>query len=529
MSSGRWPQRMGVNVVLSDVPRGGSPSRRRSRCPAPGGRRARRDPRGTGACARAERSGGAGDARGQAAGDRPDSYGKEISDPPPLGLVTQIVPLDYVRAEEAVQLLTKSRSKTRAHRGRAAIERGARSRTAASTSRGISICIRPVDVKTGGEAGLSTYVYAAQARERRRAGDDTLGQVFGATWRAAAPRQRVQALEGKGLSSCAREHAAARECNRCSQRLASDAGATTPHRVERSGAGGFGADGGFAEVRARRRHDDRARIRRRTALVIRTAPPNFSVLQETIDRLDVRPPQVLLEVLIAGDQPRQEHVVRDQLATRTRTRDLQRRQHARRARRLRCPELLGDSALTSLGGLGMRVVSLAPSTCAALLQAVAAHTNVRVLSAPRVLALNNEQARILVGSEVPFTSATHQRHHVIGRSGRRSIAMSARNSRSCRPMNNDGYVTLRLLQEVSELSTSTVAAAQNAPIITTREAETSAIVKSGRHGRDRRTDRRTAERHRERHPDPQGHSADRWRCSRARARSTSARASSRFS
>src|SRR5438874_12163571 len=31
------------------------------------------------------------------------------------------------------------------------------------------------------------------------------------------------------------------------------------------------------------------------SLVIRTAPPNFSVLQETIEQLDVRPPQVLLE------------------------------------------------------------------------------------------------------------------------------------------------------------------------------------------------------------------------------------------
>ena len=47
------------------------------------------------------------------------------------------------------------------------------------------------------------------------------------------------------------------------------------------------------------------------------------------------------------------------------------------------------------------------------------------------------------------------------------------------PIYKDGYVTFRILQEVSELSTSTVAAAQNAPIITTREAETSAIVKTG--------------------------------------------------
>jgi general secretion pathway protein D len=46
-------------------------------------------------------------------------------------------------------------------------------------------------------------------------------------------------------------------------------------------------------------------------------------------------------------------------------------------------------------------------------------------------------------------------------------------------VNSDGYVTFRVLQEVSALSEQTIAAAQNAPIITTREAETSAIVKNG--------------------------------------------------
>ena len=37
----------------------------------------------------------------------PIHTGKEISNPPPLGLITQLVPLDYVRADEAVQLLAK--------------------------------------------------------------------------------------------------------------------------------------------------------------------------------------------------------------------------------------------------------------------------------------------------------------------------------------------------------------------------------------------------------------------------------------
>jgi general secretion pathway protein D len=115
----------------------------------------------------------------------------------------------------------------------------------------------------------------------------------------------------------------------------------------------------------------------------------------------------------------------------------------------------------------------------ALLQAVAVHNNLRVLSAPRVLALNNEQARILVGSEVPFTSAT-----ISGITSSVDQVVDYRDVGTqltvLPQVNTDGYVTLRLLQEVSELSTTTLAAAQNAPIITTREAETSAIVKSGR-------------------------------------------------
>jgi general secretion pathway protein D len=46
-------------------------------------------------------------------------------------------------------------------------------------------------------------------------------------------------------------------------------------------------------------------------------------------------------------------------------------------------------------------------------------------------------------------------------------------------INQDGYVSVRLLQEVSALTNQTLEAALNAPIITVREAETSAIVRDG--------------------------------------------------
>jgi general secretion pathway protein D len=142
------------------------------------------------------------------------------------------------------------------------------------------------------------------------------------------------------------------------------------------------------------------------------------------------------------------------------------------------PQNFSDSQLENLQGLGVRLVRLASMDVRAIIKAVAAKTNVRVLSTPRILALNNEQARILVGSAVPFTSST-----LTGLNALVNQVVQFRNVGTqltvIPTVNNDGYVTFRLLQEVSALSAQTIAAAQNAPIITTREAETSAIVKSG--------------------------------------------------
>ena len=398
----------------------------------------------------------------------PIHTGKEISNPPPLGLITQLVPLDYVRADEAVQLLAKVQSKT------ARIEVVPRSNAVLITDRGVNVAryldvLRPIDVKTAGEAGLSTFVVPLKHASAVELAT-TLGQLFGATVASAAPRQRVQALEGKGLSSnlgAFRQQ----ETQSVQQRLSTPAGeVAAPPPADTGRGGGFsnsGLVGGTMIV------PDQAT----NALVIRTAPPNFSILQETIDRLDIRPPQVLLEVLIAeiNLDKSTAYGVNWQLYS-----------HAGLPGDSTRGVLGGfggqnfsDSAVSTLGGLGIRIVSLASLDVRSILQAIASHTNVRVVSAPRVLALNNEQARILVGSEVPFTSAT-----ISGITSSVDQVVEYRDVGTqltvLPTVNNDGYVTLRLLQEVSELSTATVAAAQNSPIITTREAETSAIVKTGR-------------------------------------------------
>src|SRR5215469_7831955 len=155
----------------------------------------------------------------------PIHTGKDLPSPVPLGLITQIVPLDFVRADEVVQLLAKVQSKM------ARIEVVPRSNAVLITDRGVNVAryldlIRPVDVKTAGEAGLSTYVYSlkhASAVELAQ----TLGQVFGATVAQVQPRQRVQALEGKGLSGSLGGFQQ-RTNQSVQQRLATDVTSTAP-------------------------------------------------------------------------------------------------------------------------------------------------------------------------------------------------------------------------------------------------------------------------------------------------------------
>jgi general secretion pathway protein D len=399
----------------------------------------------------------------------PLRVGKTFPDPAPLGLVTQIVPLDYMRADEAVSLLHDVADKL------ARIEVVPRSNAILVTDRGVNVAryldlIRQVDVKTGGEAGLSTYVYPLKHANAAELAS-TLGQVFGATVATPAPRARVQALEGRGLSSSL-QGLQARELESVQQRTqipletmpAAPAQADTTQPAGRLPAGAL--VGGTTIV------PDQST----NSLVIRTAPPNFSVLQGTIEQLDVRPAQVLLEVLIAEvnlDKSTQFGINWNLFSQK----GFGGSDSTRGILGGVGPQA-GDSLLSSLAGAGVRLVTMGTINVRAVLQALAARTNVRVLSAPRVLALNNEKARILVGSQVPFTSASLTSLNAVvdqvvqyQNVGTQLTVLPT--------VNNDGYVTFRILQEVSELSTSTVAAAQNSPIITTREAETSAIVKTG--------------------------------------------------
>jgi general secretion pathway protein D len=112
------------------------------------------------------------------------------------------------------------------------------------------------------------------------------------------------------------------------------------------------------------------------------------------------------------------------------------------------------------------------------LAALSTRGSVKIVSRPVILAQNNQEARILIGSERPFVQVSRSlptdaavRDQVIQY---RDVGTKLTITPT---INDDGYVNLQVLQEVS---TATAETQFGAPIISTREASTYLFIKNGR-------------------------------------------------
>lgn len=372
-------------------------------------------------------------------------FGTDFPDPPPLGLVTQLVPLQSMQADEGAAALRPIASPS------ARIEPIARSNALLITDRGIHVArylelLRQLDQRPQGEAGLRTYVVPLKYA---LAGDlaESLGRLYGIAVAAGNGRS----FDDLGLSR-ALEGYRQREAD--AFRLRAGMTPTVAGDSTRGDSAPPGALVGQTTLVASAPTN---------ALIIRTAPPNFPLLRETIQALDVRPAQVLFEVTVAeitlgrGDEYGidWEHVGG---STRTAMGD----------------PVAADSAMPS--GLLLRFVSLRNADIRAVLRAIASRSKVRVLSTPELLAMNNREARVLVGSRVPFVASTRLGNDV---AVDRSVQYENVGTQLTLipTINDDDYVSVRILQEVSSLTSRTVAAALDAPVIATREAATRAVIR----------------------------------------------------
>jgi general secretion pathway protein D len=382
--------------------------------------------------------------------------GFDMPSPPPIGLISQLVPLSAIRADEAVDALKRI-----APAG-ARIEAVERNNAVLIVDRGTNVVrylelLRRLDERPQGESGLATYVVPLKFADADEMAA-SLGRLFG----IAVSSSRSGSLSDRSLSSTLGQFRM-REMEAFQTRREAlpqayvqpqpTARDTTPQTASQAPGQLVGRTTIVPSVPT-------------NSLIIRTAPPNFPLLRETIQALDTRPPQVLLEVAVAeitlgrGEEFGVDWVTKGGSTT----------------ARLGNPD--AADSVNPLGDFLVKVVSLERVDVRALLRALASRSDVKVLSTPQVLAVNNREARILVGNKVPFVASTRLGNDIaIDRTiqyqdvGTNLIIVPT--------INSEDYVSVEVLQEVSTLTTQTIQAALNAPIISTREAATHAIIRNG--------------------------------------------------
>jgi general secretion pathway protein D len=201
------------------------------------------------------------------------------------------------------------------------------------------------------------------------------------------------------------------------------------------------------------------------ALLIRAAAHDAELLRQAIGELDLRPLQVLIEVVIV---------------------------EARRDRQLGFgtdlslpPNGIGTSNTTiegtqTGGGLGdfvLRVMNIGHGDLDAVLRAGASRGDVQILSRPVILAANNHEARINVGSQRPFVQVSRSLPTETATRDQVVQYKDVGTRLTVRPtISADGYVTLEVSQEVNAATSET---AFDAPVISTREASTQVLVRDG--------------------------------------------------
>lgn len=201
------------------------------------------------------------------------------------------------------------------------------------------------------------------------------------------------------------------------------------------------------------------------SLLVRASPTDFDVLKQAVDQLDIRPLQVLIEVLIVEAQHNRNFSLGASLLVPPQSID-----HGKGTAG-------GSTAGVSLGDFVLQLLNVGHAKIDATLTAAASRGDVRILSRPVLLASNNTEAHILVGSQQPFVQVSRSLPTETPTRDQVVQYEPVGTKLTVRPtINEDGYVSLLIQQEVSSATDQTEF---DAPVISTREASTQVLVKDG--------------------------------------------------
>lgn len=204
------------------------------------------------------------------------------------------------------------------------------------------------------------------------------------------------------------------------------------------------------------------------SLLVRASRRDFELIEAAIAQLDVRPLQVLIEVLIAEVRRDRNFALGLELGLDT----------------VNIPRSIGldgrvsgSNAGLGLGDFVLRLMNVGGIELDATLRAAAGRGDVRIVSRPVVLAANNETAKILVGSQRPFVQVSRSLPTDVPTRDQVVQYKDVGTQLTVHPtISSDGYVMLEVTQEVNAATTET---AFDAPVISTRSVQTRLLVKDG--------------------------------------------------
>jgi len=208
------------------------------------------------------------------------------------------------------------------------------------------------------------------------------------------------------------------------------------------------------------------------SIIVLATPHDYSIIKETMLKLDIIPKQVLIEVLIAevtlsGDtQFGIEWFLKG---------------HDASIGGYKGQDTIGfDYGLAGSGGPGF-TYAFDSNRLTSFLRAQASKNKLNILSSPHILAADNKEARIEVGQEVPIVTSEYVPQEVeTNTSTSRSIEYRSTGViLSVTPrINEKGLVAMEVAQEVSEAQP-VVAGGIQSPVISNRKAETALVVQDG--------------------------------------------------
>ena len=201
------------------------------------------------------------------------------------------------------------------------------------------------------------------------------------------------------------------------------------------------------------------------SLLIRASEADYDVIKDAVDQLDIRPLQVLIEVLIVEARHDRSFSLGADLFVPPQSVDK------------------GDGTAggqVNGGGLGDLVITLmnlGRANIDATIRAAVSRGQVEIISRPVLLASNNQEARFMVGSQRPFVQVSRSLPTDVAQRDQVIQYRDVGTKLTVRPtINQDGYVSLLIQQEITQ-ATSEVQF--DAPVISTREAVTQVLVKNG--------------------------------------------------